>query len=394
MERTKYLIIGNGIAGLAAIREILKKDKSSGITLVSSEGTLTYYRTKLTEYISKDFKDKDLLVTNEEWYKENKINLHLNKIVEKIDIANTIIVLDDSQKIQYEKLLIATGSRAFVPPIAGKFKEGVFALRSLKDLHYLKDYLQGVQKVTVVGGGLLGIETAWYLKKLGKEVSIVESFPYLLPKQLDKEISKKMQDGLEIEGFKMYLNSQVEEVLGNTRADGIKLNGDRIMETDAIIISAGIRPNLDLVRDTEIKYDKGIIVDKYLKTNIDNIYAAGDVVEIDKMIIGLWTVSNAEGKIAGANMAGDNQEYVNPSIFTNLQVEGLKLFSVGIIDDFDEVYEYKTNDIHHKIFVKDEKMMGSILFGELSKMNNIRNAVVLHTNINEFLKYDDSFNLV
>ena len=93
-------------------------------------------------------------------------------------------------------------------------------------------------------------------------------------------------------------------------------------------------------------------------------------------------------------MAGDNQEYVNPSIFTNLQVEGLKLFSVGIIDDFDEVYEYKTNDIHHKIFVKDEKMMGSILFGELSKMNNIRNAVVLHTNINEFLKYDDSFNLV
>ncbi len=394
MEKTKYLIIGNGIAGLSAIREIIKKDKEAQITLVSSEGTLTYYRTKLTEYISKDFNDQDLLVAKEEWYKENKINLLLNKIVEKIDIENNIVVLDDSKKIKYEKLLIATGSRAFVPPITGKFKEGVFALRSLKDLHYVKDYLKNLKKVTVIGGGLLGLEAAWSLKKLGKEVSIVEFFPYLLPKQLDKEISEKLQSSLEKEGFKMYLDSQTEEILGSGRADGIRLSGERLLETDAILISAGIRPNLDLIRDTEIKYDKGIIVDKHLKTNIDNIYAAGDVVEIDKMILGLWTVSNAEGKVAGANMTGDNQEYVKPSIFTNLQMGDIKLFSAGIIDDFDKVYEYKTADIHHKIFVKDKKMVGAILFGELSKMNNIRNAVVLNTQIDDYLKDDDSFKLV
>lgn len=394
MEKTKYLIIGNGIAGLAAIREIRKRDKESNINVVSSEGILTYYRTKLTEYISKDFKDEELLVAKEDWYKENKIKLYLNKIVEKIDIDNNIIVLDDSKKIQYEKLLIATGSRAFVPPISGKFKEGVFALRSLKDLHYVKKYLRNLKKVTVIGGGLLGLEAAWSLKKLGKEVSIVEFAPYLLPRQLDKNISKKLQESLEKEGFKIYLDSQAQEILGEVKADGIRLNEDRVVDTEAILISAGIRPSLDLVRDTEIKYDKGIIVDTKLKTNIDNIYAAGDVVEIDKMVLGLWTVSNAQGRVAGANMTGDNLEYIKPSIFTNLQIGNIKLFSAGCIDEFDKVYEYKEEQgIHHKLFVKEEKLVGAILFGDLSKMNGVRSAVVSNMNIEEYLQKDNSFTI-
>lgn len=394
MEKIKYLIIGNGIAGLAAIREIRKKDKEGSINVVSSEGVLTYYRTKLTEYISKDFKDEDLLVAKEEWYKDNKIKLYLNKIVEKIDVDNNTIILDDSMKIQYEKLLIATGSRPFIPPITGKFKKGVFALRSLKDLHYIKDYLKSLKKVTVIGGGLLGLEAAWSLKTLGKEVSIVEFAPYLLPRQLDKEISKKLRKGLEEEGFKIYLDSQAEEVFGEVKVDGIKLNTEIVLNTEAILISVGIRPNLDLVRDTKIKYDKGIIVDKHLKTNIDNIYAAGDVVEIEKMVLGLWTVSNAEGKVAGANMAGGDEEYTKPNIFANLQIGDVKLFSAGVIDNFDKAYEYKEGDIHHKIFVKQGKIIGAILFGDLKKMNDVRNAVVSNMDIEEYLRKDNSFTVL
>src|SRR5699024_990678 len=121
-------------------------------------------------------------------------------------------------------------------------------------------------------------------------------------------------------GFNVYVDSQAEEVIGKVKVDGIRLNENRALDTDAILISTGIIPNIELVRDTAIKYNKGIIVDKNLKTNIDNIYAAGDVAEIDKMIFGLWTVSNAEGKVAGANMTGEDEEYINPSIFTNLQI--------------------------------------------------------------------------
>ncbi len=391
MEMTNYVIIGNGIAGLSAIKEIRKKDKESTIKVVTSEGVLTYYRTKLTEYIAKDFKDEDLLVSKEEWYRENKIEVYLNKIVEKIDTENKKLLLDDRQEIKYDKLLIATGSRPFVPPITGKFKEGVFALRSLKDIHYLQNYLKNLKKVTVIGGGLLGLEAAWSLKKLGKEVSIVEFAPYLLPRQVDREISEKLQRKLEEEGFNIYLDSQTEEILGQGKADGIRLNNDRKLDTEAIIISVGIRPNLDLVRDTDIKFDKGIIVDKNLKTSVDNIYAAGDVVEIDKTILGLWTVGNAEGKVAGANMTGEGLEYTNPNIFTNLQIGNVKLFSAGIINDSEKTYEYKSEDVHHKIFVKGGKIVAAILFGDLSKVNKIRNAVFTNTGIEDYLKEDNSF---
>lgn len=391
MEKVKYLIVGNGIAGLSAAREIRANDEEGSILIVSSEPFLTYYRVKLTGYISKDFSDEELLVSKESWYKDKNIKVLLKKIVEKIYVGNNRVRLDDGQDIEYEKLLIATGSRPFVPPINGKFKEGVFALRTLKDLHYIKEYMKSCSDVSVIGGGLLGLEAAWSLKQLGKNVSIIEFAPYLLPRQLDKEISNKLETKLSELGFKLYLNSQCEEITGEERATGIKLNGERKIKADAVLISSGIRPNLDIVRDTNIEFDKGIKVNKRLRTNFQNIYAAGDVVEIDGIVLGLWTAGNEQGKIAGGNMTGKELEYNQPKIFTNLQIGDIKLFSAGKIDDFDRVYEYKNGDVHHKIFTKQRKILGVILFGDLKDMNILRNAVISNMSIDEYTKIDSRF---
>lgn len=393
MEKAKYLIIGNGIAGLAAAREIRANDEEGAVVMVSSEPTLTYYRVKLTEYISKDFADEDLLVSKENWYQDKNIKVILRKFVEYVDIENNRVKLDDGQEVEYEKLLVATGSRPFIPPINGKYKEGVFALRTLKDLHYIKDYMKSCEEVSVIGGGLLGLEAAWSLKQLGKEVSIIEFAPYLLPRQLDKEIANKLEEKLSKMGFKVYLSSQAEEITGEGTATGIKLNGERNIKADAILVSSGIRPNLDLVRDTTIEYDKGIKVDKHLKTNIENVYAAGDVVEIGKMVLGLWTAGNEQGKIAGANMTGKELEYNHPKIFTTLQIGDIELFSAGIINDFDKVYEYKDEkeDIHHKIFTKDGKIVGVILFGDLKQINALRNAVISNIDVEEYIEKDSRF---
>lgn len=388
MIKTKYLIIGNGIAGLAAAREIRSNDKDGSLMMVSSESALTYYRVKLTECLAKDFTDEELLVSKESWYKEKNIEVVLSKIVENIDTENNKVRLDDGQEIEYGQLLIATGSRPFIPPINGKFKEGVFALRTLKDLHYVKDYLKSCNSVAVIGGGLLGLEAAWSLKALGKEVSIIEFAEYLLPRQLDKEISTRLEEKLSKLGFKVYLSSQAEAILGENKSDGIQLNGNRKINTDAILISSGVRPTLDLVRDTKVEYDKGIKVDNYMKTNVDNIYGAGDVVEINGMVLGLWTAGNEQGKVAGGNMTGKELEYNQPKIFTNLQIGNINLFSAGIINDFDKVYEYKDEDqeIHHKIFTKGGKIVGVILFGDLKEMNALRNAVIAKTNVDEYIK--------
>lgn len=388
MEKTKYLIIGNGIAGLSAAREIRNHDKAGDITIVSSEPYLTYYRPRLSEGIYKDFNIENILVYDESWYRERNIKTILRVIVEKIDLANRLAYLDDARIIEYEKLLIATGSRPFIPPIKGKYKEGVFALRTFKGLNDFKKYLRSCNTVTVIGGGLLGLEAAWSLKLLGKKVNVIEFAPYLLPRQLDKELANELEKQLDSQGINTYTNSQVEEILGDERANGVKLNGDRELPTDAILISSGVRPNLDLIRDTGIEFDKGIKVDVHMRTNMENVYAAGDVVEIEGMILGLWTAGNEQGKIAGANMVGVEMVYNQPKIITKLEMGDIKVFSAGIINNYDTIYEYQDSSkgVHHKIFVKEGLIYGAILFGDLKDMVKINKAVTLRLPVEELIK--------
>ncbi|CCQ92564.1 FAD-dependent pyridine nucleotide-disulphide oxidoreductase [[Clostridium] ultunense Esp] len=393
MEKVKYLIIGNGIAGLSAAKEIRNNDNQGSITMISSEAYHTYYRVRLTEYLSKDFREEELLVNKDSWYEEKNIKVLLNKIVEKIDIDNSKIRLDDGVEIGYEKLLLATGSRPFIPPIAGKFKQGVLALRTLRDLRYIRNYFDKCKNITVIGGGLLGLEAAWSLKKLGKNISIVEFAPYLLPRQLDEELSNKLKEKLEEEGFKIYLSSAAEEILGKDRANGILLNNGKKLKTDGILFSVGIRPNVDLIRDTKIEFNKGIIVDKNLRTNIENIYAAGDVVEIDGSVIGLWTSANEQGKVAGANMSGKLLEYTEAKLFTSLLLGDIKLFSVGEIREFDRFFEYKdeSKDIHHKLFTTRGKLTGGILFGDTRDMGKLKRSVTEKIDINSYLEDNIQF---
>lgn len=388
MYDTSYVIVGNGIAGLSASKEIRKNDSSGKITIVSSEPYLTYYRLKLSKYLSKDFEDEDILVHDESWYEDNNIEVILGKIVEKIDVEKNIIKIDDGREIKYDKLLLANGSRPFIPPIPGKYKQGVLALRTLKDLKYIKEYFEKCEDITIVGGGLLGLEAAWSIKQLGKKVNIIDHSPFVLSKQLDEEISRKLEAELINEGFNFYLDSGVEEILGEDVANGVKLNGDRIVNTDAVLISAGVRSNLDFIRDTPIEFNRGVKVDKYMVTNIDNIYAAGDVAEVEGKVLGLWTASNEQGKIVGQNMTGNMEEYTSPKPYTKLEIGDIKLFSAGDVKNFDRVLEYKDDEkgIHHKLFVTDDNITGAILYGDISGMIKIKNAVVKNLKLEEYLK--------
>lgn len=393
MRKVDYLIIGNGIAGLSAAKEIRKNDNVGSITMVSNEPYLTYYRVKLTEYMSKDFNDEDLLVHDDNWYVDNHIETILSKIVERIDTDNNKVVLDDGNEISYEKLLLAMGSRPFVPPIAGKYKKGVFALRNLKDLRYIQNYFSNCEIVSIIGGGLLGLEAAWSIKKLNKTVNVIQHSPFLLSRQLDEEISRKVERKLREEGFNLYLDSSAEEILGETKANGIKLNSDKVIKTDAVLVSSGVRSNLDLIRETNIEYDRGVKVDEYLRTKFGNIYAAGDIAEVGGSVLGLWTASNEQGKIVGGNMTGNEKSYTNPRPYTTLQLGDLSLFSAGDVKDFDRIYEYKEEEkeIHHKLFTTDGKITGVILFGDISPMVKLKKAVVENIDVNEYLKDGISF---
>lgn len=283
---------------------------------------------------------------------------------------------------------MANGSRPFIPPIPGKYKQGVLALRTLEDLKYIKEYFEKCEDITIVGGGLLGLEAAWSIKQLGKKVNIIDHSPFVLSKQLDEEISRKLEAKLINEGFNFYLDSGAEEILGEDVANGVKLNGNRIVNTDAVLISAGVRSNLDFIRDTPIEFNRGVKVDKHMVTNIDNIYAAGDVAEVEGKVLGLWTASNEQGKIAGQNMTGNMEEYISPKPYTKLEIGDIKLFSAGDVKDFDRVLEYKDDKkgIYHKLFATDENITGAILYGDISGMIKIKNTVVKNLKLEEYLK--------
>ncbi len=387
-EKVNYVIVGNGTAGLSAAEEIRKKDELANITIISDEKYLTYYRIKLSEAISKEFSDRELFVKDKEWYEEKNINLILDSKVEQIDIKEKQVVIKNHEKIKYDKLLIATGSRSFIPPIKGSEKRGVFALRSLDDLEEIKDYFKNCEKITVLGGGLLGLEAAWAIKKLGKHVDVVEFFPHLLPRQLDEKISKKFSDILVEKELKLHLGVSAEEILGENAVEAIKLSDGSKIETQAILISAGVRPRLELVAKTDIKHDRGIQVDKYMETNIEGIYAAGDVAEVEGVVAGLWGIASDQGKVAGDNMTGEVKAYDLPELTTMLSVAECSIFSTGNIEEYDDAYEEegKDGDASYKLCVTDGKITGGIIFNDINKAPKVKKAIEEKLDISKHLE--------
>jgi len=303
-----FVIIGNGIAALSAAESIRKNDKESKITMITREPYNTYFRMKLSHLLGHEYELEKLYVRPESWYKSNNIDTMLKCSVVSLDTDKKIIHLDSSDKITYDKLIIATGSYSFIPPVKGRDKNGVYAIRSLDDVNNLNKYIKDKKRGIVVGGGLLGLEAAWSLKQAGYDINVIEFFPRLLPKQSDEEGSKIIENIVENSGIKLMLGTEVEEITGDA-VDGVILKDGRKVHADFVIFSAGIRPNVDVVKDSDIKINKGILVDEFMRTNADDVFAAGDVAEYKGKIYGLWTVAMAQGRNAGLNAVGMKTPY-------------------------------------------------------------------------------------
>lgn len=370
-----YVIIGNGIAGLSAAEELRKNDQQGNISILTEEGYLTYHRLKLSHYISKELKLNELLVHDEQWYKDKNIAVRLNTKAVGINPDDKSVKLENGETVYYDKLLLANGSRSFLPPVEGSTKGGVFTLRNLKDLENLQSYLKNTHEVAVVGGGLLGLEAAWALKERGLKVKVLEFFKYLLPRQLDEELANYVKEQLETKGLEIYLSAESKEIVGENSSTGISLKDGREISSDSILFSVGVRPNVDLVKDTSIEVNKGIKVDSHMRTSVEDIYAAGDIAEVDNTVLALWFIALEQGKIAAQNMTGNNASYELPQPSTLLDIGGFKVFSVGDISGEKQTLIYKDKDAFHKVFIQDDKLVGGVLTGDIKKMVKLKKAV-------------------
>ncbi len=377
---TRYVIIGNGVAGTTAAHQIRKKDETGEITLLTQEPYPFYSRIRIIDFLAGDAAISDLLLKKEDWYKNHGITLRLDTTVTQIKPQSKQVFIREGDTLRYDKLLLAMGGTPFMPSITGVNKKGVFTLRTIQDAQSILAYIKkkGNQVITI-GGGVLGLEAGNALLKQGCKIHVIESFPRLLPRQMDNVGAGMLQAQLEKKGFTFYLGVKTRKITGKNQVDGIILDDDTRIKGDILLLSAGIRPTATLAHDLRVDIDRGVKVDDQLQTSLPDIYAAGDLIQHKNRMYGIWPAAEKQGEIAGLNMTGEKRIYPGTTPSNNLKVTGIDLFSTGDIDPEGQRKYFLQKDTDHfiykKIVMENNSIIGAILYGDTQGKNKILTAI-------------------
>lgn len=377
----KIIIVGNGGAGMSACLAVRDRNKTCPIELISRENVISYNRPILTKGILSEFDIKTLFMKPYEWYGENNVKLTLATEVVDVNAAEKTITLADGAVRHYDKLIIATGAECFIPPFRNVDKAGVFSIRSLENVNDLRDYFQaGVKQAVVSGGGVLGLEAAWELKKAGLDVSVIQSSEHIMNKQLDSKGSEMMANIMKKAGVGVITGGRVEEILGADTVTGVRLEDGREIPAQLVIISTGIRQNTLLGSCSGAEVTRSIVVNERMETGVRDIYACGDCAEYEGKNFAIWPQAIEMGRIAGANAVGDRIEYktITPAVtFNGMNTD---IFSIGDIGkDADRKYETMEHCddealTYEKLYFHNGHFCGGILIGDTGKQAELVDA--------------------
>lgn len=387
-----YVILGNGAAGHYAAEAIRKRDRTGTITMISNEPYRTYNRPMLTKSIMAGLNEEQIAVEDASWYEENHIYQILGHEVVKIDPEAKEVHLDDGSKYHYTKLIYALGSECFIPPIKGADKDGVIAIRRLSDTKKVAEKLKETKHAVVIGGGVLGLEAAWELKKSRCEVTVLELAPVLMGRQLDKtagEMLKKISEG---QGIQIHTGVQIEAIEGGEKAEGVRLADGTVIPAELVIVSCGVRANTALAKEAGIETDRAVIVNEKMETNIPDIYACGDCAQYEGINYAIWPQAVEEGKTAGAQAAGDDNTYSTVPAALSFHGMNTALFAAGDNgQNPDLIYktvEYKDEGKkqYQKYYFLNNRLCGVILIGDTSRMAEMTEAIKHHRQYKEIIK--------
>jgi nitrite reductase (NADH) large subunit len=384
------VIVGNGVAGVTAARIIKEKNPEAKVSIYTDESHNYYPRPRLYEVLSGEAEPREIYMFSEEWYEKRGIEVHLNKKAISIDTDKKKLVLEDQTKVSYDKLLLANGGHSFIPPFNGVEKTGVFTLRSIEDAMTIREFTKKSKKAIIIGGGLLGLEFAASLRKLGQQVEVVEIFPRLLPRQLDHDGAAVLKNRIASRGIDIALGVKTVEIFGKEKVSGILLDNGEMIFGDLVLISAGMRSNSKLALESGIKVNRGVVVDSYLQTSVDEVYAVGDVAEYEGRVYGIIPAALEQAKIAATNMLDKEQMVYTGTIPSNtLDIVGIDLTSMGIVnpegDKYEEIKEVNdTQGVYRKLVLDQGKIVGAILLGTKRGLTTIKRLMSQETDVTQY----------
>ncbi|WP_077735708.1 nitrite reductase large subunit NirB [Bacillus sonorensis] len=391
MGKQRLVLIGNGMAGVRAIEEILKLESGFEIVIIGSEPHLNYNRILLSSVLQGEARMEDIFLNTHSWYEENGITLYTGETAVMINTENRTVATDQNRQIAYDKLIVATGSSPFILPVPGADKEGVYGFRTIEDCRAFIDASRRYQKAAVIGGGILGLEAASGLANLGMDVEVIHHSSYIMQHQLDRPASTMLQNDLERQGIHFLLEKDTEEILGAERAEGVRFKDGTETRADLIVMAAGVRPNVALAKTSGISVNKAIIVNDYMQTNVPNIYAVGECAEHNGTVYGLINPLYEQGRVLAKHICGLACGGYQGSVqSTALKISNIAAFSAGKIKEDETTTAIKLIDesagIYKKAVFQADKMAGVILYGDTSGKEKLLESIVKQRDISVIKK--------
>ncbi|HMJ60243.1 MAG TPA: FAD-dependent oxidoreductase, partial [Bryobacteraceae bacterium] len=383
MQRKNLVVIGNGMAGARAVEEILARGGAEQfeITMFGDEPYGNYNRILLSNVLNGSQSESEIYLNPLQWYRENGITLHVGVMADSILRRSKCVLGCDGTMEAYDKLIIATGSRSYIPPIAGltlesgQYKPGVFVFRTLDDCREIAEYAQGRGRAAVIGGGLLGLEAARGLQNFGVAVDVIHRGPHLMGQQLDAQGGAILKSSIEKLGIGIHLRKNTAEVLGEDRVTGLVFDDGKALDYDMVVIATGITPNAEIGVRCGLTVERAIVVDNQLRSIDDpDIYVVGECAQHRGRVYGLVSPLWEQAKVLADQITGRDvtAAYHGSKVATKLKVMGIEMASLGVTepeDERDEIVQFTEpkKGTYKKLIIRDGRLTGGILLGDISK---------------------------
>ena len=371
-ERPSLVVIGNGMAGMRTVEELLKLAPDMyRITVFGAEPHGNYNRILLSPVLAGEKTVDDIMLHTREWYAAHGITLHAGDPVVRIDRKRRTVEASSGLSVVYDRLLIATGSRPFIVPVPGHALPGVIGFRDLHDVDAMLAAARRGGRAVVIGGGLLGLEAANGLLRQGMEVTVVHLAASLMNQQLDAPAAELLRASLERRGLRILLNRQTAAIEGTERVEAVRFDDGQRLPADLVVMAAGVRPNIALARSAGLHCERAIVVDDTLQTYDPRVYAVGECVQHRRSTFGLVAPIWDQARVCAAHLAGSgHRRYVQQATATKLKVTGVDLYSAGDIVGFDASEDLVLRDrqggVYKRLVVAGNRLIGAVLYGDVT----------------------------